>query len=171
MEPGLGAADLEPRWWVIHTLSRCEKRMDEWLGRQGWEHYLPLRRRLHVYASKRVEFLHPLFPGYAFGRFSRLERRSVHGSDYAARIIAVEDQSGFLAQLEPIRAVLAQGAALTLCPYLEKGTRVRVMGGRFRGVEGMVQRRSGKARVVLSVDLLQQAVALEVDEALLAIVG
>jgi hypothetical protein len=167
---GLPPSDLEARWWVVHTLPRCEKKLDEWFARQGWEHYLPLRRKVHHYASKRAEFLHPLFPGYAFGRCSRLQRGGIFTSDFAARVIAVENQGAFLAQLEPIRLALDQDAPLDLCPYLAEGTRVRVTGGKLRGLEGLVQRRSGRARVVLSVDLLQQAVSLEVDEALLMVV-
>jgi len=163
-------ADLDPRWWVVHTRPRCEKKLDDWFAQQGWEHYLPLRRKVHVYASKRVEFRHPLFPGYSFGRFALMERRAVFGSDFAARVIAVEDQEALLSQLAPIRLALENEATLSLCPYLDHGTRVRVTAGKMRGLEGIVQRRSGRARVVLSVDLLQQAVSLEVDEGLLTII-
>jgi transcription termination/antitermination protein NusG len=49
-------------------------------------------------------------------------------------------------------------------PYLREGQRVRVMRGLLSGVEGvLVGGKANKGRLVLSVELLQQSVAVEVD--------
>ncbi len=157
-----------PVWWAIHTRPRCEKKMDEWLRLAGCARYLPWRPSLRIYKSKRVTFEKPLFPGYAFGAFSPLGRQSVFRSEYAANIIPVADQDTFLKQMDAIRVALEAGAPLEDHPYIAAGQRVRITTGRFRGIEGIVTRLRNKARVCLSVDILQRSVALEVDAAMLA---
>lgn len=157
-----------PLWWAIHTRPRCEKKMDEWLRLAGCARYLPWRPSLRIYKSKRVTFEKPLFPGYAFGAFSPLGRQSVFRSEYAANIIPVADQETFLMQMDAIRVALEAGAPLEDHPYIAAGQRVRITTGRFRGIEGIVTRLRNKARVCLSVDILQRSVALEVDAAMLA---
>lgn len=165
------AADSPERtsvWWVVHTRPRCEKKMDDWFRLAGCARYLPVRPSLRIYKSKRVTFEKPLFPGYAFGAFSPLRRPSVFRSEYAAGIIPVVDQCGFLRQMDAIRAALEAGAALEDHPYIAEGQRVRITTGRFRGIEGIVTRLRNRTRVCLSVDILQRSVALEVDAAMLA---
>ena len=48
-------------------------------------------------------------------------------------------------------------------PYLKIGRRVRVRSGPLEGCEGILTRKKGLARLVLSVNLLQQSVSAEVD--------
>lgn len=155
-------------WWVVHTRPRCEKKMDEWFRLGGCARYLPVRPSLRIYKSKRVTFEKPLFPGYAFGGFTPLQRQAVFRSEYAASIMPVVDQATFLEQMEAIRAALGAGAPLEDHPYIAEGQRVRITTGRFRGIEGIVTRLRNRTRVCLSVDILQRAVALEVDAAMLA---
>lgn len=167
-EYAVDSRERAPVWWVVHTRPRCEKKMDEWFRIGGCERYLPVRPSLRIYKSKRVTFEKPLFPGYAFGAFSPLQRQAVYRSEYAASIIPVVDQINFVRQMEAIRAALDAGARLEDHPYIAEGQRVRITTGRFRGVEGIVTRLRNKTRVCLTVDILQRAVALEVDAAMLA---
>jgi transcription antitermination factor NusG len=48
-------------------------------------------------------------------------------------------------------------------PYLVIGERVRVKSGSLEGMEGVLLRKKGLLRVVLSLDLIMQSVAVEVD--------
>jgi transcription antitermination factor NusG len=49
-------------------------------------------------------------------------------------------------------------------PYLKEGRRVRIVRGPLAGVEGILaSARLDKGLLVLSVDLLQRSVAVEVD--------
>jgi transcription antitermination factor NusG len=158
-----GSPERTTIWWVIHTRPRCEKKMDEWFQRAGCQRHLPVRPSLRIYKSKRVTFEKPLFPGYAFGAFAPLQRQAVYRSEYAAGIIAVADQALFLHQMGAIQTALEAGASLEDHPFLAEGQRVRITTGRFRGIEGIIARFRNRTRVCLSVDMLQRAVALEVE--------
>lgn len=50
-------------------------------------------------------------------------------------------------------------------PLLMVGQRVRICAGAFAGMAGVVTRRKAGLRVVLTLEAIQQSVAVEVDEA------
>ena len=51
------------------------------------------------------------------------------------------------------------------CPMIREGMMVEVVHGPLKGVVGRLMRKSDKARLVLSVDLIGQAVSVDVDVA------
>jgi transcription antitermination factor NusG len=158
-------------WWIIHTRPRCEKKMDAWFTAQGMDRYLPTRPKKRSYPGKTVTFQHPLFPCYAFGSFSLLERNAVYGSGHAAAVLEVVEQKQFLHELEQIRHALHTGLEAKDCAYLSVGKRARVTVGKLRGFEGIVLRGNHKTRLVLSVEMLQRSVAVEIDPAWLEPLG
>jgi hypothetical protein len=48
-------------------------------------------------------------------------------------------------------------------PYLKAGDRVKVEHGAMRGIEGTLLRTKDALRLVISVELLQRSIAVEVD--------
>lgn len=154
----------QPVWWVIHTRPRCEKKMAEWLNDRGWPSSLPLRRQRRDYASKSVVFHLPLFPGYCFGKFAEARQSELYASGYAARILKIVDQEGFFHQLSALESALESGGAVEPVPYLKPGRRVRITSGKFRGLEGKIERLASGQRLILSLDILQQSVALVIDQ-------
>ena len=52
-------------WYVVRTMSRCERRAAKTLEREGIEHYFP---RVRVPRPPTGEVVKPLFPGYLFVR-------------------------------------------------------------------------------------------------------
>lgn len=157
-------------WWVIHTRPRCEKKMDQWLSDRAFSHYLPVRPKQRFYPGKRVVFEHPLFPGYAFGAFPLLQRNAVYGSGFAAGILEIVDQERFLRELSQIQLALENGAEAEPCPYLVMGRRARITSGHMRGLEGVLLKQGSKTNLILSVELLQRSVAVEVHPSLLEMV-
>jgi len=50
-------------------------------------------------------------------------------------------------------------------PYLKMGQRVYIKNGPFKGVEGFIVRKDKHCRLVISLDLLNQSVSVQIDEA------
>jgi transcription antitermination factor NusG len=48
-------------------------------------------------------------------------------------------------------------------PFLVEGKRVRVKAGPLGGLEGVIIRRKGKARLVVTIDALERSIAFEID--------
>lgn len=68
-------------------------------------------------------------------------------------------------EIEGLRTSLAHGVRAEPHPFLIEGRRVRVKAGPLAGVEGILTRRKNGARFVLSVEPIQQSVAVVVDVA------
>ena len=67
-------------------------------------------------------------------------------------------------EIDGIRRLVKADAPMMPYPYLREGQQVRIIDGALTGVEGiLVHVKPNKGLLVLSVDLLHQSVAVEVD--------
>ena len=146
----------EPRWFACHTKPRCEKKFAALLTVEDFPRYLPLVPSVRRYRDQTKRFTKPLFPGYVFAEIPPETKSRVYQQDLLVRAIWIEDQVGFLRQLDDVKTVVASGLELTLHPLLKKGTRVKVAGGPLYGLEGIVDDPANPRGVIIAVDVLQQ---------------
>ncbi|MCZ7590740.1 MAG: KOW motif-containing protein [Kiritimatiellae bacterium] len=156
------------RWVVVHTRPRCEKKLADAAEREGIRAYVPLIARTHAYGRRKRTFLSPLFTGYAFCCGDAPQRRWLSQNQNTANLLDVFDQETLVVQLRHVQTALKSGLLVDVKPFLETGRQVRITSGPLRGAEGVIVRISGKMRVLLSVDMIQQAAVVEVDSAALA---
>jgi len=151
-------------WHVLHVRPRCEKKMAAYCTNTGLQCYLPLRLERKKYQRRRVEVWKPLFPGYIFARFRPEQRVFILRSSQTARILEVKDQLKFINEIEQIRKALGADPGLQACPAITTGMTVRITAGPFQGLEGIVIKSKGCARVIINVDMIGQGVAIETDD-------
>jgi transcription antitermination factor NusG len=65
-------------------------------------------------------------------------------------------------EIEAIRKALGSGQNVEPYAYLHEGQRIRVERGPLRGLEGIIVKKRSW-RIVISVELLRRAVAVEID--------
>lgn len=161
----LPAAYCEPRWYAAYTSANHEKRVAEQLVVRAVEHFLPLYDSVRRWKDRRVKLHLPLFPGYVFVRLALRDRLQVLCVPGVARLVGFNGTPAAIPgeDIEALRASLDNGVRAEPHPYLTIGRRVRVMGGPMTGVEGILVRRKGKLRVVISIDQIHRSVAIEVD--------
>ena len=160
-EDGVIAGGAE--WHVLHVRPRCEKKMAEYSATNGIAFDLPLREETKIYQRRKVTVHKPLFPGYVFVLFAPAEKTTVLKSNQIVRILPVVNQAQLVRELEQIRQALAVDPTLDACAAFSAGRRVLIGGGPFQGLEGVVQTVRGKTRVVLNIEMIGRAVAVEVD--------
>ena len=68
-------------------------------------------------------------------------------------------------EMESIRTLVESNFQYDPCPLIREGMMVEVTHGPLRGVIGRLVRKGSHARLVLSVNLIGQAVSVEVDAA------
>ena len=156
-------------WHVLYLHPRCEKKMAEFCDVLDLHHYLPLRRETKIYQRRKVTVDKPVFPGYFFCAFDNDSRISVLQTNIVARVLEVPHQRSFLHELAQIRKALAIDPTLWACEAVRTGTRVRITGGPFRGGEGGVTARKASTKVLLNIDMIGQAVAVEIGRDLLEV--
>lgn len=157
-------------WYVAHVRPRCEKKLVEHGKIYKFPTTLPTYKSIKKYQGKEVSFDKPLFPGYVFLRLNQETRKVAIQSNYLANMLDVIDQQGFEDQLEDILFALEQEVEIRLEPTIEVGARVMVKSGPLQGHEGWVEERFGMTTVLLRLDFIGQAAAVEVQAGTLELI-
>jgi transcription antitermination factor NusG len=160
-------ADPERRWYAVSTFPQHEKSAAKQMELREVETFLPTYETVRVWKNRqRMKLTLPLFPTYIFARIALRERARVLSSPGVLQIVGNGRESVPLpeAEIEFLRSRLARQP---LEPYrdLVVGQRVRIRAGLMEGVEGTLVRRSDSLRFVLTVQLIHQHAALQVDAA------
>jgi transcription antitermination factor NusG len=151
-------------WHVLHVVPNHEKKVAIHLLHRSVEHFLPLYTEKSRWTDRNVTLERPLFPGYVFVRFAQESRRTVITLPGALKILGkkgyevVENE-----EIERIRTALSSGYILRPHPAVSLGTRVRISGGLFLGMEGIVVELRSSCKVVISMSAVQQCYSLETD--------
>jgi len=154
------------RWYAIYTRSRHEKRIKEQLDSQSLESFLPLYEAVHRWKDRRMLVSLPVFPGYLFVRIVLPEhRRPVIMLPGVVNLVGTPGCPTPIAdyEIETLRRCAIRGQSMMPHPYLTAGRLVRVIRGPLADLEGILVRRKGQSRLILSVKLIARSVAVEVD--------
>ena len=155
----------EPQWFAIYTRSRHEKSVASKLEEKRIEVFLPLRNVLRRWKDRRKEVAMPLFSSYVFVRMPYSQRLAVLQTPGVVQILSEGNKPMPIPedQIVSIQKLVESGLAYDPYPYLKEGSFVRVIRGPLQGVEGILLEKRKKHLLVLSVDLIQQSAALQVD--------
>jgi transcription antitermination factor NusG len=170
LESGLDAvpvlpADGEVKWFALRTRSRHEQVVRDQIERHRIDVFLPTVTKWSRWKDRKKRIDWPLFPGYCFARFAPRDRLPVLKCAGVVGIVSFEGKPAPIPphEIESIRQLVETDLAFDPCPLIRHGMMVEVVCGPLKGVVGRLVRKSGKARLVLSVDLIGQAVSVEVD--------
>jgi transcription antitermination factor NusG len=161
----LQAAHCEKRWYAAYTSANHEKRVAEQLVVRDVEHFLPVYESVRRWKDRRVTLQMPLFPGYVFVCMALRDRLRVQQVPGVAHLVGFDGTPAALPdeEIEALRASLESGVRAEPHPYLTVGRRVRLKSGPLAGMPGILLRRKGNFRVVISIELIQRSVAVDVD--------
>ena len=156
-----------PAWYAVWTRSRHEQVVREQLERKGLEAFLPTITRWSRWKDRKKQIDWPLFPGYCFARFDAAERLPVLTCSGVVSIVSFDGDIVSIPEqeIEGIRRLVESDLQFDPCPLIREGMMVEVTHGPLKGVVGRLVRKGAHARLVLSVDLIGQAVSVEVDAA------
>ena len=164
-QEGLPAMADDSPWWVLYSRHQHERTVAQMLSTKGFDVFLPLYESTRRWKDRRKVLSLPLFPGYVFVR-GGLDRRlqvvttpGVHMILYRGdQVATVPDE-----EIDAIQRTVAGAYRVEPHPFLKCGMRVRVMRGALEGVQGILVRKKNLCRLILSVDMLAQSVAVEVN--------
>ncbi len=166
---GLGVPPESPPgdWFAIWTRSRHEQVVREQLEHKQIEAFLPTITRWSRWKDRRKKIAWPLFPGYCFARFDPEFRLAILRCTGVVNIVSVAGEPAPIEahQIESIRRLVDIDFRYDPCPLIHEGMMVEVVHGPLRGVVGRLVRKGSHARLVLAIDLIGQAVSVEVDAA------
>jgi transcription termination/antitermination protein NusG len=155
-------------WYAIWTRSRHEQVVREQLDRKNIEAFLPTIPRWSRWKDRKKKIDWPLFPGYCFARFDGLATLPILKCTGVVNIVSFEGRPAPIPEyeLESIRLLVGSELKYDPCPAIREGELAEVAHGPLRGVVGrLIRKDAHRARLVLSVKLIGQAVSVEVDAA------
>jgi transcription antitermination factor NusG len=156
----------QPRWYAVYTAPRHEKAVHEHFTMRDLPCYLPLYTAASRWKDRVAKVEMPLFPGYIFVHIALTERVPVLSTPGVLRLVGFNGRPAPLPQdeIEALQQSLAVRKAEPY-PYLSAGKRVRITAGPLQGLSGVVLRRKGQLRLIVSIDSIARSVALEVEAA------
>ena len=156
-------------WFAVWTHSRCEQLVHDQLVAKGFRTYLPTIQTWSRRGGSQHLIDCPMFPGYLFvnhaiDKYSHVEVLKSRGvvrilGGRWDRLVPVPD-----VEVESLQRLQQTGVSVQPYSHLREGQRVRIDVGPLAGLEGILVRiKPQRGLLVLSVDLLCQSVAVEVD--------
>lgn len=153
------------RWYAVFVVPQNEKSAARHMGLRNLNCFLPTYEKLQVWKNRqRVKTILPVFPTYLFVHIDQPERAQVLQTPGVLYIVGngrnsipVDD-----AEIEFLRSGFC---GKKVEPYLELlvGEKVRIKTGVMQGIEGTLVRKSSNLRFVLTLNLINQHAAVEVD--------
>ena len=152
-------------WYALRVKPRYEKTTALALRMRGFEEFLPLHLVRRRWSDRVKELEEPFFPGYVFCRFNAEKRLPVLITPGVLSVIGMGKTPAPVADAEiaALQTVVASRCRTQTWPYLAVGQMVRIEAGPLAGLEGLLVAVKNCSRLVVSVTLLQRAVAVEID--------
>ena len=155
-------------WYVLHTRSRFENVVNDFLFKKTFEVFLPkvLVRSKRRDRKKMIRV--PLFPGYVFVKTNLDPREHLEIVKTVGAVRLIGNQAGPVPvpeqTVESLRIMVGADDQIITGPILKKGDHVIVVVGPFAGVVGSFVRYGGKGRVIVDIEVLGQSASVDVSE-------
>jgi len=154
-------------WYAAYTCAHHEKQVARQLELRSIESFLPLYEKVSRWKDRRVKLQLPLFSGYVFVRMSLQEKLRVLEIPSVVRLVGFNGIPTPLndEEMEAMQRGLSCKLRTEPHPFLSVGRRVYIKAGPFAGLHGILLRKKSGCRFVLSIELIQRAIAVDVDGA------
>jgi transcription antitermination factor NusG len=152
-------------WYAIYTRHQHEKMVAQILTSKGFNTFLPLYATTHRWKDRTKVLALPLFPCYVFLKGDIERRLQIVTTPGIFGLVSSGGQPAAIpnVEIEAIQRVIESGTKVEAYPFLKCGNRVRVKCGPLAGIEGILVRKKSVSRLVLTVEILGTAAAIEVS--------
>ena len=164
---------IQPCWYAIQTHSWYEKRVQHQLTTHAITTFLPLWQQRRRWTDRVKVMEVPLFRGYLFGYFTFQQKFTVLTAVGVARLVSCNGAPVPIPeeQIEAVRLLVTHQLRYDPHPSLVEGMRVRITHGLLAGVEGILVLKKSAARLVIRIELIQRAVAVDIDSSAVQSLG
>ena len=154
-------------WFAVQTRPRHEKTVNSGLSERSIHSFLPLHREKRRWSDRHQWIELPLFSQYLFVRVpaSAESRVRVLQTPGVVQFVGATGRGTPIPdeQVDNLQTLVAQRIPLTPHEFLRVGERVRIRGGALEGIEGILSAIRNDKSLVVSVDLIQKSVAIQID--------
>ena len=156
----------EPQCWhALYVRHQHEKAIAEILTGRGFEAFAPVYGEVRRWKDRAKHLVLPLFPCYLFLHGGLRWKALILGIPGVYRFVSIGGKAAEIpaAEVDAVRRAANGARAVEPHPFLRCGDRVRLRSGSLAGVEGILVRKKGSLRLVLSAEMLERSISVEVD--------
>jgi transcriptional antiterminator NusG len=152
-------------WWAVQVWTGREHTIARHLVSRGYEVFLPCYRERRRWSDRVKVVDRPLFSGYLFCRVHADVQSKIVTSTGVIRIVGGDVGPIPIPahEIESIQRIVAARLPAEPCEAVLLGRPVQIEVGALRGIRGLVTAVKNRHRLIVSVSLLQRAVAVELD--------
>ena len=150
-------------WVVLHLRPRSEKKVAQVCEINGLDYYLPLRAETKIYQRRKVTVKKPMFPGYMFVSYEGDQKICLLRTNHVIHILKPPSEDLLVHQLDQIKKALEVDETLGAEDAVQKGRRGIIKAGPFMGIEGVIDYTGKQGVVRLNIEMIGQAVVVEMD--------
>ena len=161
----LPGSECNRSWFAVYTAPQHEKSALKHLALREVESFLPTYVAVRNWKNRqRIKLTLPLFPTYLFVHINFSERAKVLQSPGVLHIVGNKKESVPLADSD-VEFLRSGSCRDRIEPYrdLVVGEKVRIRSGVMQGLHGTLVRKSDSLRFVLTLELINQHAAIQVD--------
>ena len=156
-------------WYALRTRANHEFIARDQLRALEIPEFLPFYSRISNWSDRRKTVSRPLFPGYLFARVDPLDASPVWRAAAVVQVIGLRDgcaidgaviENLMRATADPSRVEPADYPA----PDFMRGELVTITRGPLAGLRGVIERTKTARRLIVVVDILARACAVELRE-------
>lgn len=152
-------------WYALRVRSNYERVAAIHLKDRGFEEFAPTYKTERQWSDRKKQIDAFLFPGYVFCRLNPEDRLSVLTIPGAVGLVGFGKGPAPIAEkeIESVRKMVGSGLLVAPWPFLAAGQTILIERGPLTGVEGILQEIKKTFRLVVSVQLLQRSVSVEIE--------
>ncbi|MFA0961383.1 UpxY family transcription antiterminator [Roseivirga sp. BDSF3-8] len=156
-------------WYAVYTYPRIEKKIFSRLSNSGVEAFLPLTTVIRQWSDRKKKLTVPLFPNYIFVRIDPKEKYRVLQVEGVVKFVSIQGNPCRMpeAEIETIKKLASSGSDITTNEELVEGMPIRIVDGPLTGVEGVLEEKKGKTRLLVRIDSLRQTACVDVSAAMI----
>jgi transcription antitermination factor NusG len=152
-------------WFAVRVRSNHERVTALHLRSRGLEEFAPTYRTECQWSDRRKEVERFLFPGYVFCRLNPNDRLPVLTIPGVVGLVGFGKAPAAIpdTEIESVRRTVGSGLLVAPWPFLSAGQSVLIERGPLMGVEGILQEIKKAFRLVVSIQMLQRSISVEVS--------
>ena len=142
----------EPRWYAHYTKSRTEKKVLARLTENGFEAYLPIRRKRHQWSDRLKWVEEPLIKSYIFIHVNERDYYNAINTPGLVCYVTFEGKAAPIPdrQIDILKILLHEGAEMEVInERFAAGQKIIVISGTLVGMQGEMVEYRGKKKVLV----------------------
>jgi len=142
----------EPRWYAAYTKSRSEKKVLARLTNNGFEAYLPIKRKRHQWSDRLKWVEEPLIKSYIFIHVNEHDYYDAINTPGLVCYVTFEGKAAPIPdrQIDLLKMLLNEGAEMEVNnDHFAPGQKIIVISGTLVGMQGEMVEYRGKKKVLV----------------------